>query len=121
MPFFGEIVFSSGVQPNPCNLHALIEMFPPYSKKLQFLKEIINYLNKYLLATPEIYKSLRRLISVKTNWTWNRSYQELCNKAENLIKEDTCMMFMAKKEMQYLETDTSGVGLGAWLLQIKKE
>ena len=44
-------------------------------------------------------------------------YQNMFDKAEGIIKEDACMKFYDETKLLFLETDTSGVGLGATLLQ----
>ena len=43
----------------------------------------------------------------------------LFNKAKAIMKEDVFMKFYDGTRPQYLETDISGVGLGAGLLQIR--
>ena len=50
---------------------------------------------------------------------WNGSYKKLCDIAKVILKEDACMQFCDKTGPLYLETDTSGIGLGAGLLQIR--
>ena len=60
-----------------------------------------------------------KLTSNKVTWTWNASYQSLFNKAKLLRKSDMCMKFYDTK-LLYLEADTSGVGLGAALLQTQE-
>ena len=42
------------------------------------------------------------------------------DKANAIIKEDACMKFYGKTKPLYIETDVSGVGLIAALLQIKE-
>ena len=49
---------------------------------------------------------------------WNVSYQQLFTKAKLLIQADVCMKFYNDTKLLYLETDASGVGLGATLLQL---
>ena len=51
-------------------------------------------------------------------WTWNASYQQLFAKAKSLIKVDVCMNFYNDTKPLYLETDASGISLGAALLQL---
>ena len=51
-------------------------------------------------------------------WTCKASHQALFNKAKLLIKVDMCMKFYDDAKPLYLETDTSGVGLGVALLQM---
>ena len=51
-------------------------------------------------------------------WTWNTSYQQPFEKAKSLIKADIGMNFYNDTKPLYLETDVSGVGLEAALLQL---
>ena len=55
---------------------------------------------------------------MKSEWTWNNTYQKLYEKAQLFIKKDAFMTFYNEKEHLYLETDISGVSLGASLLQV---
>ena len=51
-------------------------------------------------------------------WTWNASYQQLFDKVKLLIKVEMCMKLYDDTKLLYLETDASGIGLGAALLQL---
>ena len=42
-----------------------------------------------------------------------------CSRAKSIIKADACIKFYDETKPLYLETDTSGVGLGASLLQTR--
>ena len=46
-------------------------------------------------------------------------YQNMFDKTKAIIKEDACMNFYDETKMLYAETNVSGVGLGAALLQTK--
>ena len=59
------------------------------------------------------------MTSVKTEWTQNVTCQELFDKAKSIIKEDACMKFYDETKPLYIETEASGVELGAALLQIR--
>ena len=54
----------------------------------------------------------------QTMWTWNASYQHLFAKAKSLITVDICMKLYNDTKLLYLETNASGLGLGAALLQL---
>ena len=90
---------------------------PKNKKELQAFLGIINYLGKFSPGTSEVCKPLRKLMSSKTTWTWNASYQQLFDKAKSLIKVEVCMKFYDDTKPLYLETDASGIGLRAALLQ----
>ena len=87
-------------------------------KELQAFLGIINYLGKFSPGTAEVCKPLCKFTSCKTTWTWNTSYQQLFNNAKSIIKADICIKFYNNSKPLYLETDGSGIGLGAALLQL---
>ena len=98
-----------------------MDMPPPNNKKeLQVFLGIIIYLSKFSPGTTEVCDPLGRLTSSKVTWTWNASYLSLFVKAKLLIKSDMCMKFYDDTKPFYLETDTSGVGLGTALLQTQE-
>ena len=74
---------------------------------------ITNYLSKFCPSTGDVCEALRQLTSVKTEWTWNATYQKLFDRAKSIIKADAYMKFYKKTKLLYLETDASGVGLRA--------
>ena len=121
-----SVISRHGERPDPWKLKAPIKMSPKnekwtcppkMKKELQVSLGMINYLSKFSPITADIFESLRQLISVKTEWTWNAIYQKLFDKAKSIITEDACMKFYDEIKPLYLETDASAVGLGAGLLQ----
>ena len=58
-------------------------------------------------------------MSSKATWTWNASYQQLFDKAKSITKVEMCMKFYEDTKPLYLETDASGINLGAALLQLR--
>ena len=91
---------------------------PKNKKELQAFLGIINYLGKLSPDTAEVCEPLCKLTSSKMTWTWNTSYQQLFDKVKSIMKADVCMKFYDDAKPLYLETDTSGVSLGAALLQL---
>ena len=57
-------------------------------------------------------------MSVKAEWSWNGTYQDLYENAKKLITKETCMKFHDATKPLYLEMDASGVGIGTSLLQM---
>ena len=77
---------------DPRKVQALISMPPPKCKKeLQSFLGIIYYLRKSSPMAAEVCKHLQKLTLVKTEWSWNSMYQDVYDKAKNIIKQDACM------------------------------
>ena len=120
IPFFGEIVSRDDIQPDHRKVKALTKILPPNNKKeLQTFLGIINYLGKFSPDMARVCEPLRKLTSCKSAWNWNESYQQTYNKAKSNIKKDMCMKFYNENKELFLETDASGVGLRAALLQLR--
>ena len=49
---------------------------------------------------------------------WNGLYQDLYNKAKRLITKNACMKFYDASKPLHLQTDASGIDLGASLMQM---
>ena len=119
IPFFGKVVLREGVQPDLQKIKALPKMPAPKNKKeMQAFLGIINYFGKFSPGTAEVCKLLCKLTSCKSVWTWNASYQQMFINAKSIIKADVCMKFYDNSKPLYLETDASGISLGAALLQL---
>ena len=88
-------------------------------RELQSFLGIENYLSKFSPMTMEVCEPVQRLTSVVTEWTWNRTYQEIYERAKSLVKEDICMKYFPIRKPLYMETDALGVCLGVALLQVR--
>ena len=119
-PILLESDIKKEVQLDPQRIKALTDMPAPNNKKncrLSSVFSIIDYLGKFSPGTADVFDPLCKVTYCKVIWEWNLSYQALFNKAKLLIKSDMCMKFYDDTKLLYLETDASGVGLGAALQQ----
>ena len=58
-------------------------------------------------------------MTVNCKWTWDRTYQRLYDRTQNIIKKNVTISIYNEKHLLYLETDASGVSLEAHLLQAR--
>ena len=68
----------------------------------------------------EACELLRNLTSVKSESSWNVTYQDLYYKAKRPITRDACVRFYHVLKPLHLEMDVSGIGLEACLLQVRE-
>ena len=66
-----------------------------------------------------VFEPLQKLASNRLVRTWNASYQGIYDKTKSLLKVNACMKFNNETKPLYLETDASGIGLNAALLQTR--
>ena len=69
--------------------------------------------------TAEVCEPLCKLTAVKTDWAWNKTYQDLYEKAKTVVKRNVCLKFYNVARPLYFETDASGIVLGAKLLHVR--
>ena len=84
---------------------------------MQAFLGIINYLGKLSPRTAEVCESLIKLTSAKVEWMWNATFPNKFEEEKAIIKQDVWMKFYDETKLLYIETDESGVGVGAALLQ----
>ena len=62
--FFGEVISTNGVQPDPQKIKALVNMPPPNNKKEpQAFLLVVNYLRQFSPSTASICEPLQKLTS----------------------------------------------------------
>ena len=79
----------------------------------------MNYLEKFLPVTADIFESFQKPMPLKNELIWNNTCQHLSDKAKAIIKKDVAMAFCKKKGQLYQETQAFGVGLRIRFLQVR--
>ena len=83
VPFFGHTVSSSG----PKKIQSIVNMPPPSDKtQLNSFIGMCNYLMNYLPHLSDVILPLRELVKKRTQFTWNRTYDNAFNSAKEHIK-----------------------------------
>ena len=78
IPFFCEIIFWPGVNPDPKTLQTLTGMLLlKIKKELHLFLGILHYQSEFLPVTVGVSAPMQKLSSVKNDWEWYRMYQHL--------------------------------------------
>ena len=77
-------------------------------KGLQSSLDIMNYFKEFSPLTAVIFKLLRKLASLKSEWPCNNIYQNLYERATTIITKNVTMAFYSEKKQLYVETRCLG-------------
>ena len=92
--FFEEIISWQGESADQRKAHALTDIpSPKTNKELQSFLDILNYLRKFSPSDCRGVEPLQKLISVKTDYAWNRKCKDIYDKAKAVVTRDACMKF----------------------------
>ncbi|XP_048252587.1 uncharacterized protein K02A2.6-like [Haliotis rufescens] len=118
--FFGEILTSDGMKPDPDKVEAVRTMTTPTSKKeLEGYLGMFTYLAQYSPCLSERTHILRDLIRQDSQWNWTPNHEQTFQEIKDLITRSpgpVLRYFDSQKEV-VLQVDASQNGVGAVLLQ----
>ena len=116
--FLGQVLDSSGVQPDPDRVKAIQEMAAPtdVSGVRRFLG-VINQMAKFIPNTAEITQPLRELLVQGNQWVWGEPQRTAFQKLKCLLTETPILALFTPDLETVVSADASGHGLGAVLLQ----
>lgn len=116
--FFGHILTSEGIRPDPDKISAIVNMPTPVDKKdtLRFLG-LITYVGKFIENMSEITEPLRRVTHAKADFVWKAEQEETFKKLKKLITETPVLHYYNVEKPVVIQTDASSFALGCTLLQ----
>ena len=122
VPYLGIVITLEGMSMEKEKVKAVKEWPTPKKvKDVQSFLGFANFYRRFIPAFSSIVRPLHDLTHKTSTWTWGEKEQL----AFNLIKEKICLepVLMHPKPLEpfYLETDASGVAMGAILSQRKND
>ena len=114
--FFGNLITSEGVKPDPSKISAIMDMPSPENKaELQTLLGMVNYLAKFSPRVSETMAPLRELLKIPFQWgaQQEKAFSEVKQAVTN---SETLAYFDSQKKVE-LEVDASKNGLGLAMFQ----
>ena len=118
VPFFGNIVTSKGIKPDPKKVQAIKSWpIPTNIKELQSFLGAINYLSKFIPHLSTLRSTLQGLVKKDSEYIWTPTHDRAFQDIKDAICHETLLSYFDKSKPIFIEVDASGQGLGAVLLQ----
>ncbi|KAK2727803.1 hypothetical protein QYM36_008330 [Artemia franciscana] len=119
IPYFGHILTSEGIKPDPNKILAIRQMPKPKGpEELQSLLGMVNYLGKYIPNLSTLNHPLRTLLKehrTDGSFQWTSEHDKAFANVKNSICENL-KYFNPTSEDVVLKVDASQHGLGATLM-----
>ena len=112
--YFGHLVTSEGLKPDPAKVNAIMNMPAPTDKKeLCTILGMITYLSKFAPSLSEETKPMRDILKDDVEFAWDKPQQDAFEKTKRLISNTPVLTYFDPKKELILEVDASKHGLGA--------
>ena len=124
VPFFGHLLTSTGLKPDPEKVRAVQEMPVPDGrtsaekvKAVQRFLGFVNYLAKFVPHLADECEPLRRLTDKDADWVWEKYHQDAFNRLKQLVADYPVLRNYDVNLPVIIQCDSRKTGLGAALLQ----
>ena len=116
--YFGHIISSEGLKPDPAKVKAVQDMSPPINKKeLHNMLGMINYLPKFAPQLSETTRPMRDLLKENVEFIWYHKQDEALKKAKELILSQHVLAYFDPSKPITLQIDAGQQGVGGALFQ----
>ena len=96
----------------------MVESSPPSSvSELQSFIGSVNYFRKFIPNLASLLSPLYRLLKKNVPWQWTKTEDDAFRKLKDALCSTEVLAYYSPDQPLVLQTDASGVGLGAVLLQ----
>ena len=116
--FFGHLISSKGLKPDPKKIDAIIQMPVPQNKKaqLQSFIGLCNYLTCFVPHLTNILLPLCTITAKASEFQWEKLHSDAFARAKQVIA-NLCTQYFNSEDPIVIQVDASSIGVGAALLQ----
>ena len=116
--FYGNIISSEGVKPDPTKVDVILKMPSPKLKlELASFLGMYNYLSSYIPWLSDVKTTLRQLKKKSVKFVWNPTYEKAFRQGKLHVANAMTLQYFDPGQPIVLECDTSGNGVRGTLLQ----
>ena len=118
--FLGHVVSADGVATDPSKVETVANWPTPSSKsEVRSFLGLASYYRKYIQGFAHVAYPLNRLTDKRAEFQWNEACQAAFDKLKVLLTQAPILAHPNEEGEFLLDTDASGVGIGAVLSQIQ--
>jgi len=116
--YLGHVFSSEGVHPNPEKVRAVHDAPSPENlKQLQAFLGLCNYYSRFIPGFSDVLSPLYYLLGKNVKFKWGPSQEESFQSVKKLLTSNKFLKMFNPKLETMLETDSSGYGIAAVLMQ----
>lgn len=116
--FLGHKISENSIRPAEDKIQGILAIpTPADKKKLQSFLGCISYHRKFIPNFSTIAKPLTDLMAKNANFVWGKEQEEAFKFLKLKLTEDPVLKLIDIRKEFFMQTDASGVGIGAVLMQ----
>eukprot|EP00918_Siedleckia_nematoides_P028162 GHVU01060542.1.p1 GENE.GHVU01060542.1~~GHVU01060542.1.p1 ORF type:complete len:1666 (-),score=155.90 GHVU01060542.1:1257-5648(-) len=119
LEYLGFIISKHGIHPDPSKIQAIAHLTrPPNVQALRRFLGAVGFFRKFIRAFAAKADPLTRLLRKATPWQWEEAQESAWTNLRNALTLKPIILAHADPSLRYyLDTDASGIAVGAALLQ----